>query len=68
MASSSDPIPRLAPTGPQQDGNGTDDNGAGASALPGTSNEAAAQHIGKGKGKGYALLPSSPYIGYTTHQ
>ena len=52
MATSNDHIPRLADPRPQQDGNGTDGNGAGAPALPGTSNEAAALHIGKGKGKG----------------
>ena len=52
MASSSDPIPRLAETRPLQDGTGPDGNGAEASALPSTSNEAVTLHIGKGKCKG----------------
>ena len=52
MASSSDPILRLAETRLLQNGTGLDSNRAEASALPSMSNEAVALHISKGKGKG----------------
>ena len=52
MESSSDRIPRLADTQPQQDPANHTANEA-AAGLPVTSNDAAALHIGKGKGKGY---------------
>ena len=53
MATSSESIPRLADTRPQQDAISTNGSGTEAAALPSTSNEAAALHIGKaGKGKG----------------
>ena len=60
MESSSDRIPRLAPEAQPQQDHAEEALSAAEAGLPGTSNEAAALHIGTrggkgGKGKGYTI-------------